>query len=168
MKPSKQIKLCLLLTVGWSLFPGETLFFVSADEEPGVEIQQLIERYYDLYNKLDLVSADQIVDHRLKHINENGVIQQFLTRDEVVNGTRRFQHQLKYDMDYYLKQTPSGIQIHSAADVVIATFYLQREKRQKTDDSLIELNHFRVTWVLQKKNEAWVVLHEQLSNHLQK
>lgn len=154
--------------VGWYLLPGETLFFVSAEEEPGVEVQQLIERYYDLYNKLDLVSADQIVDHRLKHINENGVIQKFLTRDEVVNGTRRFQHQLKYDTDYYLKQTPSGIQIHSAADVVIATFYLQREKRQKTDDSLIEANHFRVTWVLQKKNESWVVLHEQLSNHLQK
>lgn len=165
MKPSTRIFLCIFFGSGLFILPNLSSFTVSAIESAEQDIQQLIQHYYESYNQLDLVSADQIVDHRLKHINENGVIQQFLVRDEVTNGTRRFQHQLKYHTDFYYHQVPSHIQIHPAKDISIATFSLLRERRQKDGDALLEGNHFRVTWVLQHKNGKWVVLHEQLSNH---
>jgi hypothetical protein len=165
MKISIGYFFCTAILIGWFTFLNVFSFFVVADESNEHEITALIQQYYELYNQLDLVSADQIVDHRLKHINENGVIQQFMLRDEVTYGTRQFQHQLKYHTDFYLHQVPSNIQIHSANDVWIATFFLLRERRLKEDDSLLEAGHFRVTWVVKNKDGKWLILHEQLSNH---
>lgn len=162
------LRYIIIAVSGFCLFIGSIPFLVHSIEQRTIpnEIRTFIQKYYALYNKHQLVLADQIVDHRLKHVSENGAVQQFLIRDEVLYGARRFEHQLKYLSDYVFIQTPDQFHIQTTGDVVIASFLLNREKRLKEDDSVIEQLRFRVTWVLAQKEDGWIVLHEHQSTYL--
>lgn len=150
----------LILCYRWG-YSSDTLTAEPTALQNKIALQ--IQNYYTLYNQLDLVQADNMVDHRLKHVSENGAVQQFLIRDEVLYGARRFEHQLKHLADYTIIQTPEQFHIQSAGDAIIASFLLHREKRLKADHSAIEQQCFRVTWVLAQKEGNWLVFHEHQS-----
>jgi len=160
-------KSCRYAAVCVCVFCGLFPYWVHSIEQRLVqkEIPGLIRQYYGLYNQHRMVEADQIVDHRLKHISENGAVQQFLIRDEVLFGARRLEHQLKYLTDYDYIQTPDEFHIQITDGAAVASFLLTREKRLKEDGSVIERLQFRVTWVLEQKQDEWVVLHEHQSHY---
>ncbi len=162
MKNKKRFRLLLFpLTVFIGLSP--ILILAYERDKVQAKVIELIQNYYSLYNKLQFVEADDIVDQRLKNVNDLGTIQQFLVKDAVIEGARRLEHYYKYHSDHYYTHTPTNFHMQTTNDLAVVCYHLKREKFQKEDDFLIETIQLRVTWVFKQKRGEWVVVHEHQS-----